>query len=57
LNKDKYEVLRNRCDCHPETCCCRPWAVFQGKEKVETFHVKEVAENIAQLLNAAEGKE
>jgi hypothetical protein len=49
----KYEVARNRCNCHPETCCCNDWAVYApGGEKWDTFFKKENADKVAKALNA-----
>lgn len=43
-----YRVQRNSCDCHPETCCCNPWAVHApGGEKVDTFYSQSDAKNRA----------
>jgi hypothetical protein len=50
---NEYHVRPNYCRCHPETCCCDPWAVFDGNgEKWETFWDKTIAERVAKSLNA-----
>jgi hypothetical protein len=48
----KAEVRPNWCRCHPETCSCNDWAVFQGSEKHSTHFHKETAELVAKALNA-----
>lgn len=52
----EYEVRSNTCNCHPETCCCDPWAVFHNDEKHSTHFRKEAAEQLAELLNQQPGK-
>ncbi len=44
--KPKYYVGPNHCRCHPETCCCNDWAVYDSEddEVFETFFRKEDAE-------------
>lgn len=47
-----YEVERNNCRCHPETCCCDDWAIISPTgEKHSTYFHKSTAEEIAALLN------
>lgn len=38
-----WHVRRNACNCHPETCCCDDWAVFDpdGKRYGTFFHKKD----------------
>ncbi len=51
--ENKYKVCRNSCQCHPETCCCDPWAVYSlDGEKHSTHWEKEVAVLVAKALNA-----
>ena len=47
-----YPVKGNRCDCHPETCCCNDYAVhtYTG-EKFATFYTKEQAHKVADAFN------
>ncbi len=45
-------VVRNHCDCHPETCCCNDWKVLDKNGiKVDTFYAKESAVMFANALN------
>lgn len=39
MNKEKYYIGRNHCNCHPETCCCNDWAIYDSEddEVFETF--------------------
>lgn len=48
-----YEVRRNYCDCHPETCCCKPWGLFHKVtgEKIATFYSKSDAVSLCEKLN------
>jgi hypothetical protein len=52
---DRYTVQPNRCKCHPETCCCLPWHVFDGKERLVGCFTKAIAERITSALNGANG--
>lgn len=48
----RYTVDVNRCNCHPETCCCDPWRVVDSNNKLfSTFYSKDVAKITADLLN------
>ncbi len=50
--KEKYYVAPNHCNCHPETCCCDDWAIYDSEDDqvFETFFRKEEAEyRIAEL--------
>lgn len=51
----KFHVRVNRCHCHPETCCCNDWAVFDpmGK-KHSTFFERHTADDVAYALNLKE---
>ena len=45
------EVLKTRCGCHPETCCCGDYTLrLNGKEVAKGFHDKMQA--IADAINA-----
>jgi hypothetical protein len=48
----KYTVARNRCNCHPETCCCDPWVILDpnGKRFTTVFDEK-TAHTIANAMN------
>lgn len=51
----EYKVGVNYCNCHPETCCCNDWAIYnENDEKYSTFFRKEVALEICELLNNKE---
>ncbi len=54
--KGIYEVKRNWCNCHPETCCCNDWVLKDptGK-KVTTFFNREDAITLANKLNKGIG--
>lgn len=47
-----YKLEKNRCDCHPETCCCNPWAILKNGEKYVTIFEKLKAQTIVDALNA-----
>lgn len=51
MSTNIYYVNRNRCNCHPETCCCSDWAVYRPNgEKYAPFYAKEIAEEVAKAL-------
>lgn len=52
---DRFTVNHNRCRCHPETCACLPWAVFEDMVRMSTFYDKPTAERVANALNRADG--
>lgn len=53
-----FKLEPNRCNCHPETCCCDDWKITDSKNnKVVTFHNKENAESFVQYLNEKETNE
>jgi len=29
----KFTVKQNYCNCHPETCACNDWVVYDGDKK------------------------
>jgi hypothetical protein len=33
-SKSPYTVEENRCDCHPETCCCQPAVLMRDGVKL-----------------------
>ena len=48
----KWHVRANRCRCHPETCCCDDWAVYDTNgENYLTFFDKESADDFAAIKN------
>lgn len=48
-------VERRRCDCHPETCACRPYVVMAGDEELGTYVSRERAEEAVALLQEIVG--
>ena len=49
-----FHVRRNSCDCHPETCCCHPWAVHdRDGKKLTTHHDREEADEQVTLRKMA----
>lgn len=49
---DTYHVRGNRCNCHPETCCCNDWVVHGPNGERHSSHYQyEVAELVAEALN------
>jgi hypothetical protein len=48
-----YEVKRNYCGCHPETCACKPWAIFKGDVTHSTYMEFTTAATTASSLNKA----
>lgn len=48
----KYVVQWNSCDCHPESCGCKPYVLLRGEKRVTTFMEKDEANRIAAELNA-----
>ncbi len=49
-----YHVRPNRCDCHPETCCCNDWVVYDGNgERDLDFFRKSDAQEWADTKNKA----
>lgn len=50
--KDNWTVAVNQCRCHPETCACDDWAVYDPEgEKVGTFFDSQDAEIYALELS------
>ena len=50
-----YTVKLNYCKCHPETCSCNDWAIYDIKnEKVSSHFHKEEAEYYCKLYNKKE---
>ena len=49
---DDYSVVRNHCNCHPETCGCYDWKIIDAAgKKISTHYVKTDADDLAGLLN------
>jgi len=49
-----YKVIRNYCNCHPETCACNDWVIVNKEGVYGTFFSKQTAEDICTLLNERE---
>jgi hypothetical protein len=54
----RYEVVKTRCNCHPETCGCYDWTVVDNTvnrslagHKIAAFMDKDKAAHLADLLN------
>jgi hypothetical protein len=48
----RWHVRPNRCNCHPETCCCDDWALHDpAGNKDQTFFDKSNAEAYAVFKN------
>lgn len=48
-----YYAGQTWCCCHPETCCCPPWAVYGADQSMNSkHHDRHVAELVANALNA-----
>jgi hypothetical protein len=47
MNDMQYQVRPNHCDCHPETCGCNPWAVYDGDKKIISFYHQSDAQEYA----------
>jgi hypothetical protein len=53
-----YKVERNRCDCHPETCGCKPWKIVDQNNAYHSTHEdKSVADSTAAIMNSREVKQ
>ncbi len=50
----KFQVQRNHCKCHPETCNCNPYAIHEGFKKFTTIFDRGRAEEICAALNRGE---
>lgn len=51
-----YHVRQNWCRCHPETCCCRDFAVHAPNgDKHSTHNSEEDAKAIAEWQNNKHG--
>jgi hypothetical protein len=56
MNKSKrYTHGPTRCDCHPETCCCQDWAVYNPEgRKHSTYNSEESAAAMAEILSPSD---
>ena len=51
-NKAQYTAERNRCNFHPESCCCNPWRVMKPDgTRHSTYYDRDDADLIADALN------
>lgn len=48
--RDVYEVVRTRCDCHPETCCCPPWTIFCNGEVLTKTYDREPIDRLIDMF-------
>ncbi len=47
----RFHVRQNYCRCHPESCGCDDWAIYDPNgEKVTTFHNKNDADKYTMQL-------
>jgi hypothetical protein len=47
-----YQVKRNKCWCHPQTCCCDRYKIVDEKDNTYvTTNDKQKAQTIADALN------
>ena len=53
MSDKRYIVILTRCDCHPETCRCDPYTIYDTKEKEKftTAYNKSTAQKVADALN------
>jgi hypothetical protein len=49
--KQKYKLEIHPCDCHPETCTCDPYAIYENGKKYITIFEKSTGEHIVEALN------
>lgn len=53
--KSKYKVGQTHCNCHPETCCHKPWTVYdENDEPIDRYFHKEDADARALELDSLE---
>lgn len=55
MSEKRFTSGRNLCGCHPETCCCKDFAVWDGASggRHSTYPTEDAAEQAAQALNDA----
>lgn len=55
---NEYHVRLNQCNCHPETCACNDYAIYDKHgEKLGTFFDESEAERMASLMNEFDAEE
>lgn len=48
----KYKLIKNYCNCHPETCGCNPWVIIDSTgDKISSHYCKDKAEKLLRVLN------
>lgn len=59
MAKLRYVVKGNSCNCHPETCCCDDYQIYDtvDKKKYLTMHNSDIADDVCAKLNRAESIE
>ncbi|MGD9275891.1 MAG: hypothetical protein PVJ67_01840 [Candidatus Pacearchaeota archaeon] len=51
MTNEKYTLGKNSCDCHPETCHCADYAIYEeGKKYIPVFD-RPKGEHIVNALN------
>ncbi len=54
VSTPRYQVGQNTCNCHPDTCCCDDYAIYDTKNgylKHSTHFSETVAQEITDALN------
>lgn len=46
-----YTINRNYCNCHPETCCCLKYSIFNGSVHVKnSFDIENAKKDIDNII-------
>lgn len=48
---EKYRAAHTSCNCHPETCFCKPYGVFEGNRLIDTHSTENAAIKKAKFYN------
>jgi hypothetical protein len=51
MTEKKYTLGGNPCDCHPETCSCDDYAIYENGKKYFTIFDKSKGEHVVNALN------
>lgn len=53
MKKKRYIIRPNWCNCHPETCCCDDYVIWDTKKnkKLMTIFNLSTAEHVIKKLN------
>jgi hypothetical protein len=51
-----YTLGSTRCDCHPETCCCSDYTIYENGKEYAQIVSKEIGDHIVEALNFFEKK-